>query len=90
MTRLDVFLLLPSASSLSYFASVEFHLACTDLPLVGLEELEAYWQVRNDLSQTRSGLVAETDPQVSCRPAQSEVAFHSTTHLHRRRLSLHL
>ena len=37
MARLDVFLLLPSANSLSYSASLEFPLACTELPLVGLE-----------------------------------------------------
>ena len=46
MTRLDVFLLLPSTNSLSYFASLEFRLSYTELPLVGLR-LEAYGRARN-------------------------------------------
>ena len=46
---------LPRANYMSYFASLEFRLSYTELPLVGLW-LEAYWHVRNLLSQTPSVL----------------------------------
>ena len=62
MTSLDMFLLLPRLNSLSFFVSLEFRLSYTGLPLVGLG-LETYLQVRNELSQTPSGLVAKPDPR---------------------------
>ena len=61
----------------------------TGFPLVGLG-LEAYWRARHELSQTRSSLDAQADSQVPCRLAPSELAFHSTEHLHFRRPSLHI
>ena len=66
MTRLDVFLRLPSVSFLSYFVSLEFRLVYSDLPLVWLG-FETYLQVRSEFSQTASGLVAKPGPQVSYR-----------------------
>ena len=90
-TRSDVFLPSQSVDSLSYFASLEFRLSHTGFPLVRLG-LETCLQVRNELSQTRSGPATKTDPQNSYRPGMSEFAFHNTRHIHRHRHrpSLHL
>ena len=54
-----------------------FRLSCTDLPFVWLG-LETHLQVRSEISQTPSGLVAKPDRSVSCCPEPSDLAFHDT------------
>ena len=77
MTRLDVFLQLRSANSLSYFAFLESRLSLTELPLVGLR-LETYLLVCNELSQTGLFLLQSQTLLVSSRLTHSELAFHGT------------
>ena len=89
VTRLDVFLRLPSASCLSHFSSLEFRLSYTELSLVGSGSRHTC-RFAASFHKTPSGPVAKPDHQVSHRLAQSELVFHSTRHLHRHRPSSHL